>query len=88
MGSYREATGKNIPWIEPAINSPVYCTGLADAFSDHDLIHLVFYVEQMGAHGVERVAHVRLILPQEAIAPGRALVDFALCMGSRKLLSA
>lgn len=88
MGRSWESSGQKFPWVEPAINSPVYCTGLAHAFPDHDLIHLVFYVEQVGPHGVEHVGHVRLIMPQKAIVPGRALVDFALCMGNRELLNA
>lgn len=67
-----------IELIEPVAIAAVYCTGVARAFVDNGEVHLLWYVDQPGVDGVERVANLRTVMRVEAFPAARALVDEAL----------
>lgn len=71
--------GSNEPfYIEPYLNSPIYVAGLARATFSYGQASLAFYIEQSGASGrIERLISHRLIMPAEAIAVARSIVDAA-----------
>lgn len=64
--------------IEPFVCTPVYCSGIARAFVANGEIHLIWFIEQPGMHGIERIANLRTIMPAEARAAARAIVDEAI----------
>lgn len=64
--------------IEPFACTPVYCTGLARAFVADGDVHLLWFIEQPGIDGLERIANLRTIMRVEAFPAARALVDEAL----------
>lgn len=63
---------------EPAVNTPIYCSGIHRAVVIDGEIHLVWYIDQPGIEGIERVANLRTIMRVEAIPDARKLVDSAL----------
>jgi hypothetical protein len=48
--------------VEPAINLPIFCTGIAGASVRDGALHLAFFVELGGPNGFERVINLRLVM--------------------------
>lgn len=85
MGMYAGEMESEFNWVEPVFNVPIYCAGAAHVRVVDGLIHVVYYVEQAGPYGIERVANLRQILPQFALPRLRSLVDAAI-LGNRALM--
>jgi hypothetical protein len=52
--------------VEPAINLPIYLTGISNATFKDGALHLAFFVELDGPNGVERVINLRVAMPATA----------------------
>jgi hypothetical protein len=48
--------------VEPALNLPIFCTGLAKAVVKDGALHLAFYVALDGPCGTEHVMNLRLVM--------------------------
>lgn len=78
---YRE----EIELIEPVACPAVYCSGIARAYVKDGEVHLLWFVEQPGVGGVERVVNLRTVMAVSAVSEGRQLVDEALKAARRRL---
>jgi hypothetical protein len=50
------------PLVEPALNLPIFCNGLAKAAVKDGALVLAFYVDLDGPCGVERVLNLRVVM--------------------------
>lgn len=64
-------------WMEPGVNVPVFCSGVAHATVVSGEIHIAYFVEQSGPNGSERVINLRIVLPALALPNARAVIDQA-----------
>jgi hypothetical protein len=78
---------EGIELIEPIACPAVYCSGVARAFVKDGEVHLLWFVEQPGVTGIERVVNLRTVMRIEAFPEARALVDEALKAWRRALNS-
>lgn len=74
------------PLIEPAMNLPIYCSGLAEVAVVGGDLHSTWFVELRGPCGIERVINLRTILPAIALQLTREKVDQAI-IAARRLLN-
>lgn len=56
---------------------PIYCTGVASAYLEHGNLHVAYFQEvRLGDGTIEKVIVARLVIPEETVMAGRALVNF------------
>lgn len=76
----------NVIYSELADLTPIYCSGVAYAHLDHGNLHVGYYREERTCDGtLDRVIVLKLIIPEDAVMNGRAVINFE--MNARKLMS-
>jgi hypothetical protein len=71
-------------YVEPAVNVPIYIDGYFTTSRD-GMLHIAYYVVVNGPNGPERMIVARHVMPQSAVAKGRASTDAAILKGKRLL---
>jgi hypothetical protein len=70
-------------YVEPAVNLPVYCSGLAKATIRDGALHLMFFIEQDSPNGVERIINLRITMQATAWQATRLRIDEAIAAFKR-----
>jgi hypothetical protein len=73
--------------VEPALNLPVYVTGLAKAAVKDGALHLAFFVELDGPCGTEHVINLRVAMQASAWRGACQKIDEALAAFKRSFHS-
>lgn len=56
---------------------PIYCSGVAHCHLEHGNLHVAYYRNEIAGDGtLERVIVFKLIIPEDAVMDGRAVVNF------------